>query len=128
MAEVVYSGSDRTVRAGKIKDYDIAIPVADEGAVRTGTNHLSEVVNARDDGAVIIGLITGTADLDSVVLFVNEESVAGEIVSDYFALLVNVREPNYVFPYFAQKVKSQRYVSSSEFIGSTGAIADAEQS
>ena len=101
MAEVVYSGSDRALSAGKIKNYDIAIPVADEGAVRTGTNHLSEVVNARDDGAVIVGLITGTADLDSVVLFVNEESIAGEIVSDYFALLVDIREPKYVFPYFA---------------------------
>jgi len=128
MAEVVYSGSDGTVRAGKIKHDDIAIPLADEGAVRTGTNHLSEVVDARYDGAVIVGLITGTAYLDCVVLLVNEESIAGEIVSDYFALVVNVREANYVFPYFAQKVKSQRYVSSSEFVGCTGAITDAEQS
>jgi hypothetical protein len=128
MAEVVYSGSDRTLGAGKIKNYDIAIHVADEGAVRTGTNHLSEVVDARDYGAVIVGLITGTPDLDSFVLLVNQKSIAGEIVSDYFALLVNVREPNYVFSCFAQKVESQRYVSSSEFVGSTGAVADAEQS
>ena len=101
MAEIVYSGSDRTVRARKIKHYDIAIPVADEGAFSTGTNYLSEVVNARDDGAVIIGLITGTADLDCFVLLVNEESIAGEIVSHYFAILINVREPNYVLSCFA---------------------------
>jgi hypothetical protein len=68
MAEVVYSGGDRTVRAREIKHYDIAIALADEGALRTGTNYLSEVINTRDYGAVIIGLITGTADLDRFLL------------------------------------------------------------
>ena len=91
MALVVYSGSDRALRARKIKHGDSAVSVADEGTVGTGTNYLSDVVNGRDDGAVIVGLVAGTADLYEFVVLVDKESIAGEIVADYLApLLISV--------------------------------------
>jgi hypothetical protein len=128
MAKIVYSGSDRALRAWKIKHRDIAIPVAYEGSVGTGTNYLSDVVNGRDDGAVIVGLITGTSDLNEFVLLVDKESIAGEIISDSLSLFIDVREPNNVFSGLAQEIKSQRYVSSRELVGSAGAITDTDQS
>jgi hypothetical protein len=97
MAQVVYSGSDRTVRTRKIKHCDIAIPFPHKGAIGTGTNDLPDVVDARDNRAVIVGLITGTANLDGLALLVDQKCIAGKVVSNDFSLLVDVGESDNIF-------------------------------
>jgi hypothetical protein len=92
MTQVVYSGSDRALRTREIKQRDIAIPFPHKGAIGTGTNDLPDVVDARDNRAVIVGLITGTANLDRFFFLLTKKPSPAKLlptISPFLLMSVN---------------------------------------
>ena len=90
MAEIVDTQRYCAVGTRKIKNSDLAVPVAYKSAVGAGTHHLPSIIDSGGRGAVIVGLVTGASDLMRLMFDTDKKSVARKIVSGHSSLIIDV--------------------------------------